>query len=154
MTMDLQNKYLLPFLEEKCQQYNIKPERIILEILENVDSSIAIANILQLKKLKQFGVKIAFDDFGEGYSNFSRILELDVDYIKIDGNFIRHIIADEMCLRITNVITQFSKKIGVKVIAEFVHDEATYKKIQDLHIDYAQGYHIGQPVPCLYNPTP
>jgi len=84
--------------------------------------------------------KIAIDDFGTDYSNFARILEIQADYIKIDGSFIKDLDKNENSFRITKSITDFAHNVGAKVIAEFVHNEEVQKMVVQLGIDYSQGY--------------
>jgi len=88
---------------------------------------------------------VAIDDFGSGYSNFERILQLNIDYIKIDGSLIKNITTNEKHHIITETIVNFAKKIGLKTIAEFVHNEEVYDSVKALGIDYSQGYFTGKP---------
>jgi len=98
-------------------------------------------------ELKDLNVEIALDDFGSGYSNFSRVLELNVDYIKIDGSIISTIDKNNNSLLIAQTITEFSKKLGVKTIAEFIHSKEVYEKAKELGIDEFQGFFFGEPKP-------
>ena len=142
---DLNDKYLIVFLEELGQKYAIEPNRVVLEILEGVSSYATESNFNQLNDLKLLGFQLAIDDFGAQNSNFSRVHRLQVDYIKIDGSFIKGIDTDENSYKIAQSITNFAKSIGAKVIAEFVHSRAVYEKILELDIDYTQGYYFGEP---------
>lgn len=126
-----------------------KPELIVFEILESEGINNFSEIISFIKAVKGMGCKIAIDDFGSGYSNFERISQLEVDYVKIDGSLIKNIDINQNNEILVQTIVDFSKKIGIKTIAEFVHSESVYKKVKELGIDYAQGYYIGEPSPNL-----
>ncbi|HOV15378.1 MAG TPA: EAL domain-containing protein, partial [Spirochaetota bacterium] len=95
---------------------------------------------------KFLGCKIAIDDFGSGYSNFSHVLRLNVDYIKIDSSMIKNIDKDENSQIITRTIVNFAKELGLKTISEYVHNEDVFNMVYDLGVDYSQGYYFGEPV--------
>lgn len=124
-------------------------DKIILEITEseNIKDFNEIAKIL--KKFKDIGVKVAIDDFGTGYSNFSYLAEFDFDYIKIDGSLIKNLHEDKNSLIITSMIVDFAKKLGKEVIAEFIDKSEVQDAVQDLDIDYSQGYLFSKPSPKL-----
>lgn len=119
--------------------------RLVFEILE----SEGIENYEDVKRfideVKDIGCKIAIDDFGSGYSNFGHMLELDIDYIKIDASLIRNIDSDPSAQVITKTIVNFSKELGLKTISEFVHSREVYEKAVGLGVDYSQGYYFGSP---------
>ncbi|MCX6075069.1 MAG: EAL domain-containing protein [Campylobacterales bacterium] len=142
---DLNDGYLIDFLKESAQKYAIDPNRVILEVLEGVSTYATESNLNQLNDLKLIGFQLAIDDFGTQNSNFERVHRLQVDYIKIDGTFIKFIDTDENSYKIAQSITNFAKSIGAKVIAEFVHSRAVYEKVLELDIDYTQGYYFGEP---------
>jgi len=142
---DLKEEYLFDYLEEKRKQYNIESSQIILEILESISVNGTVETLELLQKLKQKGYKIAIDDFGTENSNFSRLLTLNVDYIKIDGSFIKNLDEDKNSQEIVKAIVEFAHNIKCKVIAEFVHNEKIYEKLKEFNIDYAQGYYISKP---------
>lgn len=142
---DLNDNYLIDFLLTTAQRYRISPDRIVLEVLEGISAHATEQNLNQLKELKLHGFQLAIDDFGAQNSNFERVHRLNVDFIKIDGSFIREIDRNENSYNIAKNITQFAKSIGAKVIAEFVHSQAVYEKVMELDIDYAQGYYLGEP---------
>ena len=99
----------------------------------------------QINSLRMNGFKIAIDDFGMENSNFSRLLELNPDYLKIDGAFIKNILEDKQSQIIVEAIVDICKKSDIKIIAEYVHNIKILQKIEDLKIDYSQGYYIGEP---------
>lgn len=144
---DLNDNYLIPFLETTAQKYGIDRRRVVIEVLEGISVHGTEQNLNQLKELKLIGYKLAIDDFGAQNSNFERVHRLNVDYIKIDGSFIKNIDTDDNSYKISQNITNFAKSIGAKVIAEFVHNESVYQKILELDIEYTQGYYVGEPKP-------
>jgi diguanylate cyclase (GGDEF)-like protein len=102
-----------------------------------------------IKEMKQRGCQIAIDDFGTGYSNFDYLIRLNVDFLKIDGSLIKHIHQEKNPRVIVKNIVDFTKKMGIKTIAEFVESEALFSEVKKLNIDYSQGYYIGEPKPVI-----
>ena len=148
---DLAEDYLNDYLNEKISLYKIDSKRVILEILEGVSSTGKKNHIKQLNLLKKSGFKIAIDDFGAEYSNFERILDLDIDYIKIDAKYIKDIDTNKRSYEIVRAISFFAKNVNIPCIAEFVHNESVQKIIKDLGISYSQGYYFSQPNKELLN---
>ena len=142
---DLKEAYLKSFLTHKCERYSIAPTRVTLEILEDIEESAAQTVYSQLTILKELGFQISIDDFGAQNSNFSRLLQMPVDYIKIDGQFIKNIETSIQSRHITEAIHSFAHKIGAKSIAEFVHNDEVLKIVKEIGIDYSQGYLISEP---------
>jgi len=97
-------------------------------------------------KVRSYGVKVALDDFGSGYSNFSHILQLPVDYIKIDASLISNIDRDLSSQIMVETIVDLAHKLNVLTIAEFVSSEEILTVIKDLGVDYAQGFYFGKPL--------
>lgn len=148
---DLNESYLVEYLEKKSKEYSIKPYRLSLEILEGISSGGQKNNIEQLKELKRNGYKISIDDFGAEYSNFERILELDVDFIKIDARYIKNIDKDKKSYEITKAIVNFAKNMQIGIIAEFVHSKEVQQIVKDLGINHSQGFYFSEPSPELLN---
>lgn len=96
-------------------------------------------------KVRSFGLKIALDDFGSGYSNFSHIMNLPVDYIKIDASLISNIDRDQNSRLMVETIVELAHKLKVETIAEFVSSKEIYEVIKEIKIDYAQGFYFGKP---------
>ncbi|WP_294915747.1 GGDEF and EAL domain-containing protein [Sulfuricurvum sp. PD_MW2] len=121
--------------------------RVVFEILESegIENYSQVSHFITI--MKKHGAKIAIDDFGSGYSSFENILKLNIDYLKIDGSLIKNIDHDERQSVIVHTIIEFAHKIGIKTIAEFVATEEIAKKVQELGIDYSQGYYYGQAEP-------
>ena len=142
---DLHQGYLVEYLANQMQKYGIDAKRIVLEILEGVSVSGKKNHIKQLKALKQMGIKLAIDDFGAEYSNFERLLELDIDFLKIDAKYIKNIDTDEKSYEIVKAISAFAKKLDIECVAEFVHSEAVQRKVEELGIEYSQGFYFDEP---------
>lgn len=143
---DLKDGYLIEYLQEHLNKNSISPNRLVLEILENISAQGSEDALKQLIDLKNLGIKIALDDFGSEKSNFYRLQELNVDYLKIDGSFIKNIDTNENCYKIAKTIKHMADSLNAKVIAEFVCNESVYNKIMELGIEYSQGYYFGKPL--------
>ena len=120
--------------------------RVTCEILESELVKDTTVLLQFLKKLKSYGVQIAIDDFGSGFSNFEMILLAEPDLIKIDGSLIKNIDADKKSLTLVEAIVAFSHKMGMKVIAEYVHNKAVYDILRQIEVDMFQGYYLCEPL--------
>ena len=144
---DLLDQYLISFLKQKLQTYDINPHNVTFEILESVTSEAYLQILIeQIKSLKAMGFEIAMDDFGIENSTFSRILDIDFDYIKIDAAFIKNLENDSIKDRvIVSAIVGMAKALGIPTIAEFVKNEKILQIVKDLGVDLAQGEYFGHP---------
>ncbi len=151
---DVYNPEMFTLLREKIVQFNRHNQNlgrndnhIILEILEN--DNIQHYHLLtdKLAEFKQVAAKIAIDDFGSGYSNFSHIIGISPQYLKIDASLIKNIDHNRKSYEIVRAIVQFAKSLNIKTIAEFVSSEAIFEVTHALGIDEFQGYYFGQPLP-------
>ncbi len=142
---DLATRQLKDFLINTIKKYNISPNRIVLEVLEGVTVSGVKNNIKQLSKLKQLGFRLAIDDFGVEYSNFERLSELDIDYIKIDGKYIKTLHTNPKSYKITKAITDFAHSLDIQVVAEFVENKEIQEVVEELGIECSQGYYFSKP---------
>lgn len=144
---ELGDEGLLAFLRLKITETGADAAKVIFEITETA----AIANIEQavefVKSLKSLGCKFALDDFGAGFTSFTYLKRLMVNYIKIDGAFVRrlHENADDQIF--VKAIIDVARGLGIKTIAEFVEYEESLDILKTLGADYAQGYLIGKPAP-------
>ena len=123
--------------------------RVVFEITE----SQAIENYDDVKsfiaQFRKYGVRIAIDDFGSGFSNFEYILEIEPDYLKIDGSLIKDIDTDSKAHTLVEAIVQFSHKLGIKVIAEYVHSKIIFEMLKSLDVDEFQGFYFYEPSEVL-----
>jgi EAL domain-containing protein (putative c-di-GMP-specific phosphodiesterase class I) len=92
------------------------------------------------------GFKFALDDFGIGMSSFSYLKSLPVDYVKIDGEFIKNILDEKVSLAMTEAITRVVSVMGIEVVAEYVESIAILDKLREIGVDYAQGYGVSEPI--------
>ena len=99
----------------------------------------------RLLKIKSYGVKIAVDDFGSGYSNYTVFQTLPIDILKIDGSLIKNIKESEISKKITKSIVLLTKELGIETVAEFVHSEDVLEVIQSLEVTEGQGFYLGKP---------
>jgi diguanylate cyclase (GGDEF)-like protein len=133
-----------------ASQFDIDPKRIVFEITERE----TVRNLTLLEKFvldaKMQGFSFAIDDFGSGYSSFQYIKRFPVDYIKIEGEFIRNMLHDEVYLAFVKSIVTLAKELKIKIVAEFVEDGDTLAAVSALGIDFAQGYHISRPSPSIH----
>jgi EAL domain-containing protein (putative c-di-GMP-specific phosphodiesterase class I) len=143
---DIQDSKILDYIIGRCMHFNIAPRQIVFELLETEEIDDPQRSILFFSELKRAGFSIAIDDFGTGHSNFANLSMMQVDFIKIDGRFIKDITTNQNSLAVTKSISQFAKVMGAETIAEFVKDEKTLQAVRALHIDYAQGFVISQAV--------
>lgn len=143
----LNDPELIPFLEEQFTSHQIPPSLICFEITETM----AIANIDRaaqiIQQIKSLGCRFALDDFGSGMSSFGYLQQLPVDFLKIDGQFIQQLCQNSMNEIIVTALRDVAQAVNIKTIAEFVDNEKTLKKLQEIGIDYAQGYYVGRPNP-------
>ncbi|MDH5464710.1 MAG: EAL domain-containing protein, partial [Thiovulaceae bacterium] len=143
---DFEEGRLVDYVKEKLLTSRIEPSKIIFEILETQTFSDQSRVIQMISELKTLGFKIAIDDFGTGHSNFAHVTLMEVDYIKIDGMFIKNLDTDVLSQKMVTTLVYFTQQIGAKTIAEFVHNEEVYKMAEDYGVDFAQGYHISKPL--------
>ncbi len=141
---DFIDQDIIDLLTDTLETYDIG-DRLIFEIVESED--IKDYQLLQhfLQKFKRYGVKIAIDDFGSGFSNFGHIMQTNPDYIKIDGSIIKNIDTDCQVQTLVRAITQIANELNVKLIAEFVHSKEVFEKLQEFNIDEYQGYYFFEP---------
>jgi len=141
---DILNKETVAFIKHKIIKYGVE-KKIIFEILETeeIESYKEVSNFIN--EMKELGCKIAIDDFGSGYSNFEYLLQLNIDYIKIDGSLIKNIAKDIHAQIVVETVVSFAKKLHLIVVAEYVHNEEVYEKVKELNIDRSQGFFLAEP---------
>lgn len=134
-------------LRELLVQHRLPPGRLCFEITETA----AVANLSKvvpfIEEIKALGCLFALDDFGSGLSSFAYLKSLPVDYLKIDGSFVKDIDDDPIDLAMVQAIHAIGHVMGLKTIAEYVHSEAIVQRLRSIGVDYAQGFHVGRPAP-------
>ena len=143
----LSDDHFLGFLVNKVEKLDLEPVSLCFEITETA----AIANFEHAQRfisiMHGMGCTFALDDFGSGLSSFAYLKHLSVDYLKIDGSFVRNISHDDTDYAMVNSIQQIGNVMGIKTIAEFVESPDIVKRLQSLGVDYMQGREVGEPVP-------
>ena len=139
------------FLKEQFALYPISPGTICFEITETA----AISNLAKaadfIHELKQLGCLFALDDFGSGMSSLAYLKNLPVDFLKIDGSFVKNIITDPVDYATVDCFNRIGHVMNMQTIAEFVENEPIIEKLRSLGVDYAQGYGIDKPKPLSFN---
>ncbi|MEG7524140.1 MAG: EAL domain-containing protein [Chromatiales bacterium] len=143
----LTDEGFLNYLERLFKDWDIPHHAICFEITETA----AVANLDRaqhlIERLKSLGCSFALDDFGTGLSSYTYLKDLPVDYLKIDGSFVRNMAKDPVDYAMVESINQIGHILGLKTIAEWAEDEATLFQLRVLNVDYAQGYGVGEPRP-------
>ena len=134
-------------IEQELLQSGVDPARLVFEITETA----AIANMELARafaeRLKGVGCRFALDDFGAGFSSFYYLKHLPLDYLKIDGDFIRSLTSSDTDQLVVRSMVDIARGMGMKTIAEFVEDAETATMLRAMGVDYSQGYHHGRPLP-------
>ncbi len=143
----LGNKAILQFILEQINEGAIPPEKLCFDVTETVALSdlARVTNFITL--LKDCGCVFALDDFGSGFSSFSYLKKLPLDFLKIDGSFLRAICTNSIDLAMVRSINDIAHVTGKKTIAEFVEDRGVLEVLRTIGVDYAQGFEIGKPTP-------
>lgn len=141
----LNNEEFLNYIVNKLNEGKVLPSNICFEITETVAISSLSNAIKFMEILKNKGCFFALDDFGSGVSSFGYLKNLPVDFLKIDGMFIRDMINDPIDLEMVRSINEIGHVMGKKTIAEFVENKETLERLKELGVDYAQGYYMGKP---------
>jgi len=146
-SLDIEKKATRDKILELLHGCGEDAKRVTIELLEDED----IRDIKTFKsfisEVKQLGVKIAVDDFGSGYSNFERLLDYEPDILKIDGSLVKHIVEDRYSRDLVDTIAVFAYKQEIEIIAEFVENEEVFQILDDIGVQYTQGYLFGKPMP-------
>lgn len=135
----------LEFISQQLSRPHVRPECLCFEVTETA----AITNFSHathfIEKVRARGCKFSLDDFGSGMSSFGYLRQLPVDYLKIDGIFVKDMDSDPVHSAMVNAINEIGHAMGKKTVAEFVANENILKKLEAMGVDYAQGYYLGQP---------
>ena len=145
--LDIEQKSMRNKIFTLLQKHKEDAHRVVFELLE--DEAINDFELIKefITDVKKYGVKIAIDDFGAGYSNYERLLQYQPDILKIDGCLIRDIETSSYSLSVVKSIVTFAKEQNLQTIAEFIENESIFKIVKELGVDYSQGYYFGKPGP-------
>jgi len=143
----LNSDSLIDYIKGEIDRSSLSPEQVCFEVTETaaIANLKTAANIIQ--EIKSLGFKFALDDFGQGLSSYTYLNNLPVDYLKIDGEFVRKINHDAVSLEIVTSIQKIGHLLGMQTIAEYVEDEKILSTLKKIGIDHVQGFHVGIPVP-------
>lgn len=143
----LSDEAFYQYISDEIGRVGVPPGRICFEITETA----AIFNLARavsfIRKIRSIGCHFALDDFGTGMSSFSYLKAIPVDYLKIDGSFVKGVASDAMDYAIVEAINRIGHVAGLQTIAEFVETQDALDALQKMGVDYAQGYHIHKPAP-------
>jgi diguanylate cyclase (GGDEF)-like protein len=135
------------FMETTLREANLPLELLSFEVTETA----AVANIVRaealIRRLRELGCAVALDDFGRGLSSLTYLKTLPVNYLKIDGSFVRDVVTDERSHAMLSAIVQLARAMGLETVAECVESDAIRQAIRALGVSYGQGFSIGRPVP-------
>ena len=145
-------KEFVPMIIRLARTYKIKHENVVFEITEretvkNITLLESFVHVLRLE-----GFKFAIDDFGSGYSSFQYVRRLPIDFVKIEGLFVRNMLNDPKDMAFVKTLAVLAKEFNIKTIAEYIESEELFEAVKALGIDYSQGYHTGIPSPEIIMP--
>ncbi|MEA2099583.1 MAG: EAL domain-containing protein [Campylobacterota bacterium] len=143
---DIKNRVFIDNIAQYLDDRKNLGKQLVFEIKES--ESIENYGLVKefIYRFRSYGVKFAIDDFGSGFSNFEYILDIQPDYLKIDGSLVKKIDTDESAYILVKAIVEFSHKLGIKIIAEFVHNETVFNMLKDLDVDEYQGFYFYEPL--------
>ena len=145
----LTDEHFLEFVIQALADFQIPPEKICFEITETaVVSNLGKASHF-IDALKTQGCRFALDDFGSGMSSFAYLKNLSVDYLKIDGTFVKDIVDDSIDFVMVKTINEIGHEMGKKTIAEFVENAESLRLLKEAGVDYVQGFYISPPLDAL-----
>ncbi len=142
---DIEKEHTRYEIYDYLERFKDDIHRITFELLESEE--VVDFEVIKdfIRHVKSYGVKIAIDDFGSGYSNMKRVIKYEPDIIKIDGTLVKDLESDKRSLSILKGVLSFAKEQGIQTVAEFVENENIYLILKELGVDYSQGYFFGKP---------
>jgi EAL domain-containing protein (putative c-di-GMP-specific phosphodiesterase class I) len=138
---------LLALIVAELERSKVSPERLIFEVTETA----AVGNMATAasfsEHLAELGCRFALDDFGAGFGSFYYLKHLPFDFLKIDGEFVKHCTTSHTDRLLIQAVVDIARGLGKKTVAEIVHDDETVDLLSQLGVDYGQGYYLGRPQP-------
>lgn len=140
------NKGFFDYVVGELGKGDIPGHKLIFELTESaaIDSFTHAEEFV--RHLRRYGCRFSLDDFGVGFSSYSYLKKLKVDYLKIDGSFVRDMLRNEVDVALVSSMNETSRFLGIKTIAESVENEETLEKLREIGVDFVQGYHTGRPM--------
>ncbi len=135
------------YVKALLNEYDVSGDRLVIEITEQLAVRFAANTDKQIALLRELGCRLAVDDFGTGYSSFSYLKRLPVEYLKIDGSFIRGLSRDRVDQAMVRMVGEVARAAGMETVAEYVNSAATLSLLAKYGIDYAQGFYVGKATP-------
>lgn len=145
----LSQERLVDFIKSQLLEHEVNPPRIGFEITETAAIADFDVALQLIQELRQLGCVVSLDDFGSGMSSFSYLRSLKVDFIKIDGEFVRNMLNDEMDNAIVEAVNYIGHIANIQTVAEHVESEELLQELANLGVDYAQGFAVHRPEPFL-----
>ncbi len=140
---------ILKLVQQKLDEFKVEPSRLIIEVTETAAVSDIVGAERLMYEINQLGCHFALDDFGVGFSSFFYLKQLPVDFVKIDGMFIRQLPFSDEDQIFVKALNEMAHGLGKQTVAEFVENEDILKMLRQYGVDYAQGYYIGKPLPDI-----
>ncbi len=145
----LSDDHFLNAVETRIIEDDIPGERLCFEVTETAAIANLSKTIIFIERLRKLKCSFALDDFGCGLSSFSYLKEIPLDYLKIDGGFVRNILNDELDEAIVRASHHIAKAAKLKTIAEFVEDKDILRRVKEIGVDFVQGWELGKPEPLI-----
>ena len=136
------------FVIERLQRHGVDPARVCFELTETAAVGNMVRALELMNRLRAIGCRFSLDDFGAGMSSFGYLKDLPLDYIKIDGSFIRKLESDPVSRSIVRAVTEIGHQLGLQVVAEWVGDAGVVEVLRGIGVDYGQGFFLHQPEPA------
>ena len=146
---ELQGRGVIGYAEQMCARLDIPPSTIVFEILERDAIGDMTHTRTFLSTLREKGFLFALDDFGSGYNSFHYLRELHFEYVKLDGDFVRNILVSKIDHALVRNLSHLCSDLGMLMVAEFVESQEIMEALQDMGVNYAQGFHLGVPTPRI-----
>ncbi|MBL0729945.1 EAL domain-containing protein [Piscinibacter sp. HJYY11] len=138
---------LVDFVRQELKKHRVSPELICFEITETAAVASFDVAVQMINGLRELGCRFALDDFGAGMSSFTYLKRLPVDYVKIDGAFVKDMAKDAVDFAMVEAIHNIAHRMGLRTVAEFVQNDVTIELLRGLGVDYVQGYGVEKPRP-------
>lgn len=142
----INSEEFLAFLKDLLVTSNVPPQKLTFEITETVAADSLVYVKKFIKQIKQFGCKFSLDDFGSGYSSYAYLKSLNVDYLKIDGAFVKDIANNKADVAIVKSMNEIAHSLGMETIAEYVENNEIYEILKVIGVDFVQGFGIQKPI--------